>query len=551
MTERNVISVCVNNGIGVLGRVTGLFSRRGYNIISLNVAETENLGISRMTIVADGDEGVMEQLVKQLRKLYDVSEVKVLHNAVCREHIIMKVGNGPASRQPVIEIANLFRAKVVNVAESRLMLELTAEERQDKHMGMTMSQKILAKHAGLESVREGQLIRAKLDMVLGNDITSPVAINEFNKAGFGGIFNKDKISLVMDHFTPNKDIKAATQCKQCREFAGKYDITNYYDVGEMGIEHALLPEKGLIGPGELCIGADSHTCTYGALGAFSTGVGSTDMAAGMATGEAWFKVPSAIKFNLTGKLNKYVSGKDVILHIIGMIGVDGALYQSMEFTGEGLKSLSIDDRLCIANMAIEAGAKNGIFEVDEITMAYMKERADRDFDIFKADEDAVYSRVIDIDLSTVKQTVSFPHLPENTKTVDEITEDIKIDQAVIGSCTNGRISDMRIAAEILKGKHIAKGVRCIVIPGTQKVYLQCIKEGLAEIFVNAGCVLSTPTCGPCLGGHMGILAAGERAISTTNRNFVGRMGHVDSEVYLASPAVAAASAIAGKITGIK
>ena len=376
---------------------------------------------------------------------------------------------------------------------------------------MTMSQKILAKHAGLESVREGQLIRAKLDMVLGNDITSPVAINEFNKAGFGGIFNKDKISLVMDHFTPNKDIKAATQCKQCREFAGKYDITNYYDVGEMGIEHALLPEKGLIGPGELCIGADSHTCTYGALGAFSTGVGSTDMAAGMATGEAWFKVPSAIKFNLTGKLNKYVS----------------------------------------ANMAIEAGAKNGIFEVDEITMAYMKERADRDFDIFKADEDAVYSRVIDIDLSTVKQTVSFPHLPENTKTVDEITEDIKIDQAVIGSCTNGRISDMRIAAEILKGKHIAKGVRCIVIPGTQKVYLQCIKEGLAEIFVNAGCVLSTPTCGPCLGGHMGILAAGERAISTTNRNFVGRMGHVDSEVYLASPAVAAASAIAGKITGIK
>lgn len=418
-------------------------------------------------------------------------------------------------------------------------------------MGMTMSQKILAKHAGLESVREGQLIRAKLDMVLGNDITSPVAINEFNKAGFGGIFNKDKISLVMDHFTPNKDIKAATQCKQCREFAGKYDITNYYDVGEMGIEHALLPEKGLIGPGELCIGADSHTCTYGALGAFSTGVGSTDMAAGMATGEAWFKVPSAIKFNLTGKLNKYVSGKDVILHIIGMIGVDGALYQSMEFTGEGLKSLSIDDRLCIANMAIEAGAKNGIFEVDEITTAYMKERADRDFDIFKADEDAVYSRVIDIDLSTIKQTVSFPHLPENTKTVDEIKEDIKIDQAVIGSCTNGRISDMRIAAEILKGKHIAKGVRCIVIPGTQKVYLQCIKEGLAEIFVNAGCVLSTPTCGPCLGGHMGILAAGERAISTTNRNFVGRMGHVDSEVYLASPAVAAASAIAGKIAGIK
>ena len=415
-------------------------------------------------------------------------------------------------------------------------------------MGMTMSQKILAKHAGLESVREGQLIRAKLDMVLGNDITSPVAINEFNKAGFGGIFNKDKISLVMDHFTPNKDIKAATQCKQCREFAGKYDITNYYDVGEMGIEHALLPEKGLIGPGELCIGADSHTCTYGALGAFSTGVGSTDMAAGMATGEAWFKVPSAIKFNLTGKLNKYVSGKDVILHIIGMIGVDGALYQSMEFTGEGLKSLSIDDRLCIANMAIEAGAKNGIFEVDEITMAYMKERADRDFDIFKADEDAVYSRVIDIDLSTVKQTVSFPHLPENTKTIDEAGE-IAIDQVVIGSCTNGRMEDLRIAASILKGKKVKKGLRVIVIPATQQIYLDAMEEGLLKIFVEAGAVVSTPTCGPCLGGYMGILAEHERCVSTTNRNFVGRMGHTESEIYLASPAVAAASAITGKLSG--
>ena len=418
-------------------------------------------------------------------------------------------------------------------------------------MGMTMSQKILAKHAGLDSVKEGQLIKAKLDMVLGNDITSPVAINEFNKAGFTSVFNKEKISLVMDHFTPNKDIKAATQCKQCREFAGKYDILNYYDVGEMGIEHALLPEKGLIAPGELCIGADSHTCTYGALGAFSTGVGSTDMCAGMATGEAWFKVPGAIKFNLTGKLNKYVSGKDVILHIIGMIGVDGALYKSMEFTGEGLKSLSIDDRLTIANMAIEAGAKNGIFEVDDITLDYVKERVNRPFEYFTADEDAVYSQVIDIDLSKVKQTVAFPHLPENTKTIDEIKDDVVIDQVVIGSCTNGRISDMRIAAEILKGKHVAKNVRCIVIPGTQKIYLECIKEGLAEIFVEAGCVFSTPTCGPCLGGHMGILAAGERAVSTTNRNFVGRMGHVDSEVYLASPAVAAASAVAGKIAGIE
>ena len=418
-------------------------------------------------------------------------------------------------------------------------------------MGMTLTQKILAAHAGLAEVKAGQLINAKLDIVLGNDITTPVAINEFEKAGFDGVFDKEHIAIVLDHFVPNKDIKSATQSKQCREFANKYDILNFYDVGQMGIEHALLPEKGIVTAGDCVIGADSHTCTYGALGAFSTGVGSTDMAAGMATGMAWFKVPSAIKFVLKGKFSPRVSGKDLILHIIGMIGVDGALYKSMEFTGEGLKSLSIDDRLCIANMAIEAGAKNGIFEVDEITTAYMKERADRDFDIFKADEDAVYSRVIDIDLSTIKQTVSFPHLPENTKTVDEITEDIKIDQAVIGSCTNGRISDMRIAAEILKGKHIAKGVRCIVIPGTQKVYLQCIKEGLAEIFVNAGCVLSTPTCGPCLGGHMGILAAGERAISTTNRNFVGRMGHVDSEVYLASPAVAAASAIAGKIAGIK
>ena len=413
-----------------------------------------------------------------------------------------------------------------------------------------MSQKILAKHAGLDEVREGQLIRAKLDMVLANDITGPVAINEFNKAGFGGVFDKCRISLVMDHFAPNKDIKAAAQCKQCREFAGKYDIVNFYDAGDMGVEHALLPEKGLIAPGELCIGADSHTCTYGALGAFSTGVGSTDMAAGMATGEAWFKVPAAIRFNLHGKLKPYVTGKDVILHIIGMIGVDGALYKSMEFGGEGLASLTVEDRLCMANMAIEAGAKNGIFEVDRQTIDYVKERTDRDFEVFKADGDALYSQVIDIDLDLIQQTVSFPHLPENARTEKDWGE-VKIDQAVIGSCTNGRISDMRQAASVLKGKKVAKGVRCIVIPATQKIYLQCIREGLAEIFINAGCVFSTPTCGPCLGGHMGILAAGERAVSTTNRNFVGRMGHVDSEVYLASPYVAAASAIAGKIAGYK
>ena len=417
-------------------------------------------------------------------------------------------------------------------------------------MGMTMSQKILAKHAGLDEVREGQLIRAKLDMVLANDITGPVAINEFNRAGFGGVFDKCRISLVMDHFAPNKDIKAAAQCKQCREFAGKYDIVNFYDAGDMGVEHALLPEKGLIAPGELCIGADSHTCTYGALGAFSTGVGSTDMAAGMATGEAWFKVPAAVRFNLHGRLKPYVTGKDVILHIIGMIGVDGALYKSMEFGGEGLAALTVEDRLCMANMAIEAGAKNGIFEVDRQTIDYVKERTDRDFEVFKADGDALYSQVIDIDLNEIQQTVSFPHLPENARTEKDWGE-VKIDQAVIGSCTNGRISDMRQAASVLKGKRVAKGVRCIVIPATQKIYLQCIREGLAEIFINAGCVFSTPTCGPCLGGHMGILAAGERAVSTTNRNFVGRMGHVDSEVYLASPYVAAASAIAGKIAGYR
>ena len=414
-------------------------------------------------------------------------------------------------------------------------------------MAMTMTQKILAHKAGLESVRAGQLIMAKLDLVLGNDITSPVAINEFNKNGFEGVFDKSKIAMVMDHFAPNKDIKAAEQCKQCRLFAKRFDIDNYYDVGEMGIEHALLPEKGLVAPGECVIGADSHTCTYGALGAFSTGVGSTDMAAGMATGKAWFKVPSAIKFNLTGKLQPMVSGKDVILYIIGKIGVDGALYKSMEFTGEGLKSLSIDDRLCMANMAIEAGAKNGIFEVDEITLAYVGERVSREYKVFRADDDAEYDEVIDIDLSAIEPTVACPHLPENTKNASELV-DICPDQVVIGSCTNGRISDMKAAAEIMRGKHVAKGIRCIVIPATQKIYKECIKEGYIDIFIDAGCVVSTPTCGPCLGGYMGILAADEIAVATTNRNFVGRMGHVTSKIYLASPEVAAATAITGHIT---
>ena len=414
-------------------------------------------------------------------------------------------------------------------------------------MGMTMTQKILAAHAGLDKVEAGQLIKCKLDMVLGNDVTTPVAINEFEKAGFTSVFDNTKISMVMDHFTPNKDIKSATNSLQCRTFAGKYNIKNYYDVGEMGIEHALLPEKGVVASGECIIGADSHTCTYGALGAFSTGVGSTDMCAGMATGEAWFKVPSAIKFNLTGKLNEYVMGKDVILHIIGMIGVDGALYKSMEFSGEGLKSLSMDDRLSMANMAIEAGAKNGIFAVDDITVEYQKGRVDREYKIYEADADAEYDAVYDIDLSKIKPTVSFPHLPENTKTTDECGE-VKIDQVVIGSCTNGRLEDMAMAAKILKGRHVAKNVRCIVIPATQQVYLDCIKNGYMETFIEAGCAVSTPTCGPCLGGHMGILAKGERAVATTNRNFVGRMGHPESEVYLASPAVAAASAITGKIS---
>ena len=415
---------------------------------------------------------------------------------------------------------------------------------------MTMTQKILAAHAGLSEVKAGQLIDAKLDLVLGNDITSPVAIKEFDKHGFRGVFDEHKIAMVMDHFAPNKDIKAAQQCKTCRSFARRFTIEHYYDVGEMGIEHALLPEKGLVAAGECIIGADSHTCTYGALGAFSTGVGSSDMAAGMASGSCWFKVPSAIRFELHNQLSAGVSGKDVILHIIGKIGVDGALYQSMEFGGEGLASLSMDDRLTIANMAIEAGAKNGIFEVDDITIAYMKDRVNRPYQIYTPDMNA-YDTVIDIDLSAIRPTVAFPHLPENTKTIDEINEKIMIDQVVIGSCTNGRISDMQIAADILKGKKVAKDVRVIIIPATQSIYKECIKRGYIDTFIDAGCIVSTPTCGPCLGGYMGILAENERCVATTNRNFVGRMGHTTSEIYLASPAVAAYSALAGYIDGPK
>ena len=414
-------------------------------------------------------------------------------------------------------------------------------------MSMTMTQKILAAHAGLPEVRAGQLIQAKLDLVLGNDITSPVAINEFEKAGFDAVFDKDKVVMVMDHFVPNKDIKAATQCKQCRTFARRFDLANYYDVGRMGIEHALVPEKGLIAPGEACIGADSHTCTYGALGAFSTGVGSTDMAAAMATGETWFKVPAAIKVYVTGQLRPYVSGKDVILHLIGRIGVDGALYRSLEFSGPGLKNLSIYDRLTISNMAIEAGAKNGIFAVDDVTRAYVAERVNRPWTAYEADEDAEYEQTIELNLSDIDCTVAWPHLPENAHPAAE-GGDIAIDQVVIGSCTNGQIADMAAAAAVLKGRKIAPGLRAIVIPATPAVYRQCIQEGYVEIFMDAGCIVSTPTCGPCLGGYMGILAAGERCVSTTNRNFVGRMGHVDSEVYLASPAVAAASAVTGHIT---
>ena len=417
-------------------------------------------------------------------------------------------------------------------------------------MGMTMTQKILAQAAGLAQVQAGQLIEAQLDLVLGNDITSPVAIKEMDKMKVQGVFDKDKIALVPDHFVPNKDIKSAEHCKCVREFARRNEITNYFEVGEMGIEHALLPEKGLTVAGDVIIGADSHTCTYGALGAFSTGVGSTDMAAGMATGKAWFKVPSAIKFNLTGKPSEWVSGKDVILHIIGMIGVDGALYKSMEFVGDGIANLSMDDRFTIANMAIEAGGKNGIFPVDEKAIAYMEEHSKRPYKVFEADSDAQYDAEYTIDLSTLRPTVAFPHLPENTHTIDEIheMEPIAIDQVVIGSCTNGRIDDLRTAAKVLKGRHVAKGMRCIVIPATQSIYMQAMEEGLLKTFIEAGAVVSTPTCGPCLGGYMGILAEGERCVSTTNRNFVGRMGHVKSEIYLASPAVAAASAITGKIS---
>lgn len=414
-------------------------------------------------------------------------------------------------------------------------------------MGMTMTQKILAAHAGLESVKAGQLIEAKLDLVLGNDVTTPVAIKEFNKIGVDKVFDKDKVAIVPDHFTPNKDIKSAEHCKLVREFAHCKEVTNYFEVGQMGIEHCLLPEKGLVVPGDVVIGADSHTCTYGALGAFSTGVGSTDMAVGMARGVAWFKVPSALKFVLKNKPAKWVSGKDIILHIIGMIGVDGALYKSMEFAGDGLQYLTMDDRFTIANMAVEAGGKNGIFPVDDKTIEYVKEHSNKEWTKFEADEDAEYDAVYEIDLSKLRPTIAFPHLPENTKTVDE-AKGLEMDQVVIGSCTNGRISDMRIAAQVLKGKKINPNIRAIILPGTQKVWLQCVEEGLAQIFVEAGCVFSTPTCGPCLGGHMGILAKGERALSTTNRNFIGRMGHPESEVYLASPAVAAASAITGKIT---
>ena len=414
-------------------------------------------------------------------------------------------------------------------------------------MVMTMTQKILAAHAGLESVKAGQLIEANLDLVLGNDITSPVAVNEFYKLKLEKVFDKDKIAIVPDHFTPNKDIKAAEQNKMIREFVKEKDITNYYDVGEMGIEHCLIPEKGLVVAGDVAIGADSHTCTYGALGAFSTGIGSTDMAAGMAIGKCWFKVPSALKFVLKNKPAPWISGKDIILHIIGMIGVDGALYRSMEFIGDGIKHLSIDDRFTMANMAIEAGGKNGIFPVDDITVEYLKEHSNREWKAYEADEDAEYDEVYEIDLSILRPTVAFPHLPDNTRTIDEVG-DIEVDQVVIGSCTNGRISDLRIARDIIKGKKIKKGIRCIVFPGTQKIYLQALEEGIIKDLVEAGAVFSTSTCGPCLGGHMGILAKGERAVSTTNRNFVGRMGHVESEVYLASPAVAAASALTGKIT---
>ena len=411
-------------------------------------------------------------------------------------------------------------------------------------MGMTMTQKILAAHAGLDEVRAGDLIEAKLDIVLGNDVTTPVAVKVFEQAGFDKVFDKEKIVITLDHYTPCKDIKSAELCKTARDFAKKQGITHLYDVGTVGIEHALLPEQGLVGPGDCIIGADSHTCTYGALGAFSTGVGSTDMAAGMASGLNWFKVPPAVKVELTGKLQPFVSGKDVILHLIGEIGVDGALYQSLEFTGDGVAELSMDDRFTISNMAIEAGGKNGIFPVDDKTMEYIKDRFGREPVVYEADADAEYAKVVKIDLSELKPTVSLPHLPSNTKTAEEVAG-LPIDQVVIGSCTNGRISDLRAAASIIKGNKVADGVRCIIIPATQEIYMQCLEEGIIKAFIEAGCAVSAPTCGPCLGGHMGVMAAGERAVATTNRNFVGRMGHTESEVILASPAVAAASAIAG------
>lgn len=414
-------------------------------------------------------------------------------------------------------------------------------------MAMTMTQKILAAHAGLEEVTAGQLIMADLDGVLGNDITTPVAIQEFKKAGFDSVYNKEKINVVLDHFVPNKDIKAAKQSKTCRDFCHKHSIKNFFDVGKMGIEHALLPEQGIVTAGDCIIGADSHTCTYGALGAFSTGVGSTDMAAGMATGKAWFKVPEAIQVVLKGKLSPFVSGKDVILHLIGLIGVDGALYRSLEFCGEGISSLSMDDRLCICNMAIEAGAKNGIFPVDDITIQYMEGRSQRPWKVYEADDDASYVKTIEIDLSSLEPTVSYPHLPENTHLAKE-GKNIKIDQVVIGSCTNGRLEDMEAAYQILHGKKVAPDVRVIIIPATMAIYKECLRRGYTESFIDAGCVVSTPTCGPCLGGYMGILAENERCVSTTNRNFVGRMGDISSEVYLASPYTAAASALTGTIT---
>lgn len=414
-------------------------------------------------------------------------------------------------------------------------------------MGMTMTQKILADHAGLTEVQAGDLIMADLDIVLGNDVTGPVAIKEMEKAGAEKVFDKDKIALIPDHFTPNKDIKSAENSKYMREFAKAQDITHYYEVGEMGIEHALLPEKGIVVAGDVIIGADSHTCTYGALGAFSTGVGSTDMAAGMITGQGWFKVPSAIRFNLTGKKQKWVSGKDIILYIIGKIGVDGALYKSMEFSGEGVSNLTMDDRFTIANMAIEAGAKNGIFPVDEKTIEYIEEHSTKPYKVYEADEDAEYEETININLSDIRPTVAFPHLPENTRPIDDVGN-IEIDQVVIGSCTNGRFDDIKAAAEVLQGRKVADGVRVIIFPATQKIYLDSIMAGYIETFIKAGALVSTPTCGPCLGGYMGVLAAGERCVSTTNRNFVGRMGHTESEVYLASPAVAAASAVTGKIS---